>query len=200
MSPLNQSAVVALAYALGCLSPGYWLVRFRKGGDIRLQGSGATGATNAGRALGTSGFATVLALDIAKGAIAVLVARLAHGGEFLEHLCAIAVLLGHIWPVTLGFRGGKGIGPMLGAWLVIAPLHLIPGAAVMLMVLPFFRFTIAGLIGLAAVPALSVYLNTDPRCASIALACYALVLIAHRGHLRRWRDGSRFQSQSTQKP
>ncbi len=200
MSPLNQFAVVALAYVLGCLSPGYWLVRLCTGRDVRHQGSGATGATNAGRALGAGGFATVLTLDIAKGAVAVLAARLVSDDPVLQHLCAIAVLLGHIWPATLGFRGGKGIGPMLGAWLVIAPLHLIPGAVLLLLLLPFLRFTIAGLAGLLAVPVMSLLMNADPRCSSLAIASYALVLIAHRDHLRRWREGSRFHSQSPQKP
>src|SRR5215217_2822424 len=125
-SPMNPLSwlVLPAAYFLGGVSAGYWLVRVRTGADVRTQGSGATGATNAARLLGRNGFALVLALDAAKGAIAVLVARLLGFVDGWEFAAAAAVIAGHVWPVQLGFRGGRGLGPLLGAWLVLAPLAI----------------------------------------------------------------------------
>jgi glycerol-3-phosphate acyltransferase PlsY len=123
MSPLAWLAV-PLAYLLGGVSAGYWLVRLRTGTDVRALGSGATGATNAARVLGRGGFVVVLALDAAKGALACLGARFAGLDAGWEFAAAAAVVAGHVWPIQLGFRGGRGLGPLLGAWLALAPLAI----------------------------------------------------------------------------
>ncbi|MDR0536325.1 MAG: glycerol-3-phosphate acyltransferase [Puniceicoccales bacterium] len=136
--------LLAAAYLLGNVSPGLLLARLSGHGDLRRQGSGATGATNAGRLLGKKGFAAVLALDMAKGALAALLPvfvalvfpeGLASGAAAevpggagavsvestrlagLSLACGLSVIAGHVWPALLGFRGGKGIGPFLGVWL-----------------------------------------------------------------------------------
>ena len=104
---------IALAYGLGCLCAGYYIVRWRTGTDVRRIGSSSAGARNAGRVLGRWGFALVLTLDALKGVAAVWAAcAIGLGGA------AVAVVAGHVLPVQLGFRGGKGIAPSIGALLV----------------------------------------------------------------------------------
>jgi glycerol-3-phosphate acyltransferase PlsY len=177
--------VVPAAYLLGGVSPGYWLVRLRTGADVRGQGSGATGATNAARVLGRGGFLLVLALDAAKGAVAAGAGRfagLADGWEFLPALAAIA---GHIWPVQLGFRGGRGLGPLLGAWLVLSPPAI--GACLLVAGLAwavFRRRIAAGLLGTALLP-LATWLDTRAvPAAGAAIAVAAIVAAAHRPQRR----------------
>ncbi|MDR1789851.1 MAG: glycerol-3-phosphate acyltransferase, partial [Opitutaceae bacterium] len=154
MQQLAQAVIVFAAYLAGGLSPGYWLVRLRTGGDIRASGSGSAGATNAGRVLGAGGFAAVLALDLAKGAVCVAAARhLFNAPETTVGLAAAAVVLGHIWPLFLNFRGGKGVAPLIGAWLVLCPAALVPVLLLGLAAYAVVRsFSMAGLAGLCALP------------------------------------------------
>jgi glycerol-3-phosphate acyltransferase PlsY len=113
-TPAGLAMLLAGAYAIGGISPGWWLVRRSRGGDIRDVGSGQTGATNVGRVLGNRGFGLVLLLDAVKGAAAVLGVRLLAPSTPWAALALPAVIAGHIWPVWLGFRGGRGGGPLLG--------------------------------------------------------------------------------------
>ena len=106
---------VAGAYLLGCFASGYYLVRWRLGRDIRDLGSGSIGARNVGRNLGPAGFALTLLLDLAKGAVAVELPAQLHATAWARALALAAVVAGHVWPVQLGFRGGKGVAPSVGA-------------------------------------------------------------------------------------
>jgi len=106
------------AYVLGCFASGYYLVRWRAGQDLRELGSGSVGARNAGRILGVPGFLLTLIGDFAKGALTVWAAQHLTQDERLVALAMVAVVVGHIWPVQLRFRGGKGIATSLGALLV----------------------------------------------------------------------------------
>ena len=109
-------ALVAGAYLFGGVSPGYWLARMR-GVDLRNTGSNSTGARNAGRVLGKRGFYLVVVLDIAKGiAVTVVAAFVLRVSDVWQFAAAVAVVVGHIWPVWLGFRGGKGVATFHGAW------------------------------------------------------------------------------------
>lgn len=118
-----------LAYALGCLSPGWWLVRRKTGGDLRTHGSGVTGATNAARVLGPRAGVAVLALDAAKATLAVLLARWLVPANAWHAFALPAVVAGHIWPAPLRFRGGRGAGPLLGGCLALNPLFALAAAA-----------------------------------------------------------------------
>ncbi|MFA5263557.1 MAG: glycerol-3-phosphate acyltransferase [Opitutaceae bacterium] len=194
MGVLSQFTLIASSFLLGGISPGFLLVRWKTGADVRSQGSGGSGATNVGRVLGRGGFAAVMTLDIAKGAAAVFAARIFGGGALAEQLCALAVVAGHVWPVGLGFKGGKGAATMLGAWLVMAPVLLLPGAVLTLLARLIFRFSLAGLIGLATLPVLAFWNLPDPRRGAAATLAFGIVAFAHRDHIRRWREGSRIFS------
>jgi hypothetical protein len=105
------------AYAAGCFSPGYYLFRWRRGGDIRARHSGSTGARNAGRELGRAGFAAVFLCDALKGAGVIGIARAFGLPPAWIPALAPCVVAGHIWPAQLGFRGGKGLVTALGAMI-----------------------------------------------------------------------------------
>ncbi|MDP3071748.1 MAG: glycerol-3-phosphate acyltransferase [Opitutaceae bacterium] len=175
--------VLPAAWLLGGVSPGYWIVRLRTGADVRQQGSGATGATNAARLLGGGGFALVLLLDAVKGAIAAFGAKLAGLGGGWEFAAAAAVVGGHVWPVQLGFRGGRGFGPLLGAWLALAPLAI--GGCLVLAGLAWAatRKKVASALGGALLLPAATWLETRSLpAAACAAAAFAIVAFAHRAH------------------
>lgn len=111
------------AYAFGCMTTGYYLVRSCTGRDLRELGSGGVGARNAGRFLGGGGFLLTFLGDFAKGLIAVWCALHLTGDTQMAAAALLAVTVGHIWPLQLGFRGGKGVATALGG-LAIYDLRL----------------------------------------------------------------------------
>jgi len=122
MSPLSASAILLACYALGCLLPSYYAVKWQTGGDLRETGTGNPGATNAGRVLGRRAYFALAALDIGKGWLAMQIA-LAGGLTYIWLAAAgLAVVAGHLWPAQLGFRGGKGMATAYGVILFVSPL------------------------------------------------------------------------------
>src|SRR5947209_17495647 len=118
------SSIALGAYALGCFTTGYYLVRVRTGQDVRDFGSGNVGAKNVGRILGSWAFFATVIVDCAKGAFAVWAARHFTNDPILLCVAVLAVAIGHVWPVQLHFRGGKGIATSLAA-LLVYDFHLI---------------------------------------------------------------------------
>lgn len=186
------------AYLLGSLSGSLLLGRLR-GIDIRTQGSGNAGGTNALRTQGWRFALGVVLLDVGKGVAATLLAlHLADTGPALtpyaQALAAgFAAALGHIYPLYFGFRGGKGAATLAGAVGVLLPLALAPLFALWLLVL-----LTTGYVGLATVSAglaLPLMAALAPAGAHAAFAvfgaaCAVLVLWTHRGNLQRLRDGT----------
>jgi len=121
----EQVVVVLISYFLGCISIGYLLVRKKAGKDIRNEGSGSVGASNVGRILGKTGFIITFAFDCFKGAAAVGMTRFLGFDSFIVTLSMIAVVVGHIFPIQLRFKGGKGISPSLGALLIYDYISLL---------------------------------------------------------------------------
>lgn len=177
---------VCLSYALGCLSPGWWLVRQATGADLRQTGSGGTGATNAARVLGPRAFVAVLLLDTAKAALAVVLSRwLLHSDPWYA-LAMPAVVAGHIWPAPLRFRGGRGAAPLLGAAvafnLLFAVAAAIPAALVAAVTRRKLAITTAAAVG--GIAAAFWLLRDQPARVAFGLAI-AFVLFAHRSHFAR---------------
>jgi len=182
MNPLTW-LIVPGAYLLGGVSPGYWLVRLRMGRDVRAQGSGATGATNTGRVLGRSGFVLVLLLDVLKGAVAAALARAAGLSGGWEFAAAAAVVAGHVWPVQLDFRGGRGFGPLLGAWFILAPLAI--GACLVIagLIWALSRQRVwSGLLGALLLPAATWWETRNLPASVLAAVTFGVVAMAHRAH------------------
>jgi glycerol-3-phosphate acyltransferase PlsY len=179
--------VLLAAYALGCVSTGYYLVRWRTGQDVRATGTGVTGATNVSRALGKTGFALTLLLDAGKGMLASGLASWAQFDLWLRWLVVLAVVAGNIWPAQLGFRGGKGIATLLGALLVLDwRILLIVAALAPLTLLVFRRFVIAGLCALVFTPPVLIWLQAPVAHAAGMSGLVLIILWAHRQNLRDW--------------
>ena len=157
--------VVALiiSYGLGCLVTGYYLVRWSTGQDIRLSGSGSVGARNVGRVLGRWGFGVTLSADILRGALAVAVCQWLKVSSTTWVLSVVAVAAGHIFPVQLDFRGGKGIAVAFGALVVldsrIAAAWIVAFAVLYLCLR---RYMSSGLLSLLLIPLFAVLFGYPP--------------------------------------
>jgi len=109
-----------LAYAAGCINAAYYWARLRHGIDIREFGSGTAGARNIGRRYGLRGFVLILFLDAALGALAVVIGLLVAGTQsLLPGCCAVLAVIGHVFPIQMRGRGGKGVAKALGAILTL---------------------------------------------------------------------------------
>ncbi|MCH7906539.1 MAG: glycerol-3-phosphate 1-O-acyltransferase PlsY [Chloroflexi bacterium] len=123
MEPVLFAGSLIVAYLLGALPTGLAVGKALRGVDIRRYGSGSSGSTNVYRTLGRVPAATVVSLDVAKGAVAVGIAWLATGGNEYAHATAgVAVIVGHSWPVFSGFRGGRGVMTGWGAMIALSPI------------------------------------------------------------------------------
>lgn len=176
---------IAASYCVGCLTGGYYWVRWFTGRDIRQLGSGTVGARNVGRVSGTLGFLATLAWDALKGALVV-------GGALHFQLTATAVLLamlavvaGHNWPVQLRFHGGKGIATSLGALAACNPFILACLVAIFLPAMIVVRsFTLSGLIAFAVAPLVMFLRGMDPVEITAASLLALLALVSHRKNIR----------------
>jgi glycerol-3-phosphate acyltransferase PlsY len=194
---------VILAYLLGSVVGSLVVGRLRGGVDIRTLGSGNAGSTNALRTQGLGFGIWVIVIDVAKGWLAAaLLPALAIPGigassgvaaAWLPAVCGFAAILGHVFPVWHGFRGGKGVATLVGAYAGLEPMLLAPAVASWLAVVMVSGFV--GLSSIAASLAVPVYLllrdgaRFTPQM-GFALACAVLVIYTHRGNVRRMRAGT----------
>ena len=178
------SAALFGGYALGCAATGYYLVRALRGVDVRTLGSGNVGARNVGRVLGKAGFLLTTLGDAGKGALAIWLARGLLRDEGVAALVLLAVTAGHIWPVQLGLRGGKGVATSLGALCVydwrLAAAYL----AICAIGLAFTRNTVlAGLFAFLPLPAIAAWLGYGWLDVGALILLAAMILLAHRSNL-----------------
>jgi glycerol-3-phosphate acyltransferase PlsY len=183
--------IPVVAYLLGSIPFGFLIVKAR-GSDIRLTGSGNIGAANVTRSAGAVAGVLTLLLDAGKGYVAVWLASRSTNGD-AEWMIAAAVLavVGHMFPVWLGFKGGKGVATGLGVFLPICPQAA--GAAVVLwiLVVVFWRYSSLGSISAATALPVFVYLLYAPRHAPPAYVILGTVLISflvlakHRSNVER---------------
>ena len=179
------------AYLLGCLATGYYLVRARTDRDLRELASGSTGARNAGRVLGKTGFGLTVLGDFGKGAFAVWAARDWTQHDHFAALAMLAVVAGHIWPAQLHFRGGKGVATSLGALLVFDYRLALIFAVLFLAGLVLARKSILpALFAFACLPPSGYWLNHDGVTAALTAILAATILFAHRRNfadeINRW--------------
>jgi acyl phosphate:glycerol-3-phosphate acyltransferase len=168
----------AAAYALGCVATGYYVVRAMTGEDVRAHATGSSGARNVARRLGIAAAAVTFAADLGKGAGAVAIAGAVAGGGAAA-AALVAVVLGHVAPVQLGFRGGRGLGPGLGGLLVldwrVAAIAIVVAAV---LAAATRALTASGLAGAIAAPVAAAALG-EWRTALAAGAAAALIVAAH---------------------
>jgi acyl phosphate:glycerol-3-phosphate acyltransferase len=185
----------ALGYALGSIPFGYLLVRIFTGEDVRASGSGNIGATNVARKSPALGITTLL-LDAAKGLAAVLVARVLFKGQdqqLIMTTAAFFAVLGHLFPVWLKFRGGKGVATSLGAFLLLTPKSILCMVILFLMIAIAFRYVSLGSVAVAAAfPLLAWALHeyVDSRQLILIGLVSALVIWRHRKNIGRLAAGT----------
>lgn len=180
------------AYLLGSIPFGYLIVRLVKGIDIRTQGSGNIGMTNVWRVAGAGWGITTLALDIAKGALAVwLAGHFDPGNDLLKVICGLAALLGNIFSIFLKFKGGKGIGVSVGIFFSLLPLESAIGFAVFLVVLAIGRMVSLGsLFGATTMMLLTLYHQGLTWFSGLAMLATVTIWWTHRQNIRRILDGT----------
>jgi glycerol-3-phosphate acyltransferase PlsY len=194
--------VIVVAYTLGSIPFGYLIVRAGVGADIRKTGSGGTGATNVSRRAGKAAGLFTLLLDVTKGALAVFFALFLLAPEGLlvwpVGLAALAVIVGHIFPVWLGFRGGKGVATGIGVFLVLAPLIMVPAAVVFLITVLVTRYvSLASILTVTAIT-LFVWLQIQFTGAGAggevllftSAGATTLIVFAHRSNISRLIRGT----------
>lgn len=177
---------ILVAYLLGGVCTGYYFVRFKTKLDIREQGSGGVGARNVGRILGKSGFIATALGDTLKGLLAVMLARRFEVAEPAVALVLVAVIAGHIWPLPLQFRGGRGIATAAGAYLAYDPwlALLLLGITAVLMV---FRrgFILSGLASFLLLPLVAYTLKKPGHTVAALAGASVIILFAHRERIRK---------------
>jgi glycerol-3-phosphate acyltransferase PlsY len=189
--PVLASAI--LAYFIGGLPFGYLFVRFSLGKDVRTMGSGNIGATNVHRTAGRKAGLIVLLLDILKGFLAIWLAVLiSHNDALAVSAAVVAVMLGHCYPVALGFKGGKAVACFIGAFLYLAPLALLVTTVFFVLVVAGTKFiSLASITGAIVFPPVFWLLyHPAPSILVAAIASAILIIYRHRANIARLRSGT----------
>ncbi|ACL67666.1 protein of unknown function DUF205 [Anaeromyxobacter dehalogenans 2CP-1] len=192
MSPdLLGALLVAAGYLAGSIPFGVVLGRLVLGVDVRTVGSGNIGATNVARAGGKKMGVLVLVLDAAKAIVPILVARRVLGGtphaEFWVTAVAVAAFVGHLFPVWLGFKGGKGVATGLGIFAVLAPWAALAGLVGYAVAYGLTRISSVGSLTGTALCAAGGFATYGPRhpVSWAGLAIALLIFVRHRENIRR---------------
>jgi len=200
--------VAVVSYLLGSIPFGYLLVKAFRGQDIRETGSGNIGATNVARS-GAKGLGiATLALDALKGAAAVGIAESIAGsrynlcGDFMQHPCAtplrlmataaLLAVLGHVFPVWLRFKGGKGVATALGVFCVLFPAAILVALAIFILVVAVTRYVSLGsILGAIAFPVAAYFLQkTDAVSLLLASSVSLIVILKHHQNIGRLFSGT----------
>ena len=188
-NPAALAVVLPAAYLLGAIPFGLLLGKVL-GVDVRRSGSGNIGATNVARSLGAGAGVATLLLDASKGALAAWAGGRLLGPEGAA-AAGCAATLGHVFPIYLGFRGGKGVATGLGAFLVVDPVAALAAAGTFLTVVALTRRVSAGsLAGSLALP-IALFLRDSPGAVQIAgWVCALVVIFRHRDNMTRLLAGT----------
>jgi len=188
----RELACLVAAYLLGSISFAIVLVRVFRGVDVRHEGSGNAGATNVLRTSGKRLATLTMLLDVGKGTLAVLLMQAVTYDPRWLGAAACAAVLGHVFPVWFGFRGGKGVATAIGGFSVLCPLAVLAVAAVFATVVAATRFVSLGSITAACLLPLAMRLlfhAPDPEVAA-ASAVTILLIVSHRANIRRLIGGT----------
>lgn len=195
---------IPVAYLLGAIPTGYLFGKFWRGIDVRKYGSGGTGFTNVMRTLGKPAAVTVLAIDIAKGAIPVLIVSLVTDVEIIRACAGSAAVIGHVYPIYTKFEGGRGVATAFGALLVLVPFAA-GAAGIGLLVIAATRYVSAGsltgtFIAVATIVALVVIGHHSAGILVFAVAIAIFIPIRHAGNIERLVHGTERQIEGDPAP
>jgi len=180
-----MAAVVLAAYLIGSIPFALILAR-RWGADLRQVGSGNLGAANVMRASGVAAGMLVAALDMGKGAASVWLATRIGDGAELPAAAGLAAIIGHVYPVWLRFRGGKGVATACGAFSMLTPLAVPPALAIFAIVVWLTQYVSLGsVLASMALPPIAYALGTPAPAVIAAAAASALIVFRHRSNVSR---------------
>ena len=187
---MNAVLAVTLAYFVGSIPFAYLLSR-QQGVDLRRAGSGNIGASNVLRTTGVRAAMLAMALDGVKGTIAVLIAQLLSAGPITAVAAACASVVGHVYPIWLRFRGGKGVATAAGAFAVLAPEAMGVASCVFLLAVIVTRFISVGSIAGALTLVIVAAISDAPGAVAIGATVSTLIIIyRHRENLARLVAGT----------
>ena len=193
---VTSVAIAISAYLLGSIPFGLLLGKLFGAADVRTEGSGNIGATNVARVAGPLAGILTLLLDAAKGALAVvLAARLSDQSSTWMMIAGLCALVGHCYPIWLGFHGGKGVATAAGVFLVLSPLAFLAAAILFFLVVLYWRFVSLGSISAAAAMPLLIYFFWAPHHAPPyavtfgSLAAALLIVYKHDANIQRLVQG-----------
>ena len=188
---VSTLSIIAIGYLLGSTPSGYLAGRWLKGIDLRDCGSGSTGATNVLRNVGKAPALVVFLVDVGKGALAVLLAKHFGLGNWIQVLAGLAALAGHIWPVWLGWKGGKAVATGLGMFLGLAwPVGLACFGLFMAVISVFRIVSLSSVVAAIGLPLLMLLAGQSVAYISVSLVAMLLVLWRHRSNIQRLIAGT----------
>ena len=187
---LTSLLLLAIGYLLGAIPSGYLAGSWLKGIDLRDCGSGSTGATNVLRNVGKGPALVVFLIDVGKGALAVL-AKSVGLSDWLQVLAGLAALAGHIWPVWLGWKGGKAVATGLGMFLGLAwPVGLACFGLFMAVISIFRIVSLSSVVAAIGLPVLMVLSGGSSAYVVVSLVASLMVLWRHRSNIERLIAGT----------
>ena len=187
--------IILVSYILGSISTSYIIAKKFAGVDIRTQGSGNAGSTNVLRTLGKKAGALTFVGDFLKGSLAVFISKIIakkYGIDELSagYLAAAFVVLGHNYPVFLGFKGGKGVATSLGSMITLNPIIASICFVVFLIVVFFTRYiSLGSILGISISPFIMIILK-NKQAFFITLFLTAVTIISHRENIKRLINGT----------
>ena len=188
---LTALLFLAIGYALGAIPSGYLAGRWLKGIDLRDCGSGSTGATNVLRNVGKGPALLVFLLDVGKGTLAVLLAKSVGLNDWVQVLAGLAALAGHIWPVWLGWKGGKAVATGLGMFLGLAwPVGLSSFGLFMATISLSRIVSLASVVAAIGLPVLMLVAGNSSAYVVVSLVASSMVIWRHRSNIQRLMAGT----------
>lgn len=182
------------AYLIGSIPFGYLFARLWKGIDIRKHGSGNIGATNVWRTLGKGPGLVVLSLDMLKGVTAVLLAKQLENTDYAVLLSAMLVMVGHSYPLWLGFKGGKIIATGAGAVLAIAPIPLLLSFLVWVSTVGLTKYVSLGsILGAISLPLWVFAMGYNWNYIIFSIIVSSFAVYKHRSNIKRLWEGTEFK-------
>lgn len=183
--------VVLAAYLIGSIPFALILARRWGATDLRSVGSGNLGAANVMRASGVTAGVLVAILDITKGACSVMLAARFSGHDAAPAAAGVAAIVGHIYPVWLRFRGGKGVATACGVFSMLTPLAVPPALAIFLVTVWITKYiSLGSLLATVALPPLAYAIGSPAPAIIAAFAAAAIIVFRHRSNLSRLRIGT----------
>ncbi len=188
---MNAVWPIAVGYLFGSVPFAFLLSRKWRGIDIRRTGSGNVGAANVLRTSGVLTALTVVALDIAKGIGSVLVVQRFAAGDAAPAAAGLAAIVGHIYPVWLRFKGGKGVATACGVFSILVPAAMAPALALFVVTVWLTRFVSLGsIVATVALGPIAWALHAPRVVVGMSLAAAAVILFRHRSNLARLAAGT----------